>query len=548
MLATTWYAWWVKYAWQHDLSPQFVPIIAAPFGIDLSKDITRNISLSFANYPLLVLTFAVDEIFAYNFLMLFTFPMAGMAMYFLTYYFTRHKWASFFAGLAFAFCPYHFAHASHITLANIQWMPLFVLFLFKTHDKRTFANAALCGLFFALTLLSDTYYGYFMLILAIAFIGYKTFRKLFFRKRVSFAPKTGFIKNISLIATAGFIGAVVCFLYVFPLLKAYLVKSDGGLTLHNYVRNIRILYDYSAKLFSYIIPASNHPLFGSFTYNLRDSIFYGDLQEGTLYLGLTTIFLSIFGFRFWKNNKRHQITDLKEKEKYNFYLNFFAFLAIAAFSFSLSPEFMLFGKEIKMPSYYFFQILPFFRSIARFGIVVLLSLCVLAGFGFKFITERISGKGRKIAVGTLLIGLLLFEFANIPPFRTSVISKSEDFSQWLKSQQEVLLVAEYPLDNDVEYFFNQRIHQKKLVNGAIPNTEAYSAKEKIEDLLKPGTVKILKDFGVDFVILHIDKYKERSRHDQILEEMNNFEKKYGLILVKDFDNTKVYKIKRDSKR
>ena len=135
LVETLWYAWWVKYAWQHDLDCQFVSIIACPYGIDLSRDIAKNIGLQFANYPLLLLTLMQNEIFAYNFIMLMTFPLAGLAMYLLAVYLTRNKWASFIAGLAYAFCPYHFAHASHITLANIQWMPLFIYF-FLNYIKR----------------------------------------------------------------------------------------------------------------------------------------------------------------------------------------------------------------------------------------------------------------------------------------------------------------------------------------------------------------------------------------------------------------------------
>jgi hypothetical protein len=578
LLEALWYAWWVKYAWQHNLSPQFVPIIASPFGIDLSQDITKNISLSFANYPLLILTILVDEIFAYNFIILLTFPFAGLTMYFLAYYFTKNKWASFFSGLAFAFCPYHFAHASHITLANIQWMPLFVLFLFKLHNERTFTNATLCGLFFALTLLSDTYYGYFMLVLTATFVIFKLFQKLFNRKSatsrgfpwlrprletksrteasaprrasrdemIRFTPRVGFLKNSLLLLMAIFVAALVSFPYVSPILKSYIFKNETTFSLQRYTRDIGELYKYSAKLPNYILPASNHPVFGSFTQSLKESIFYGDLQEGSLYLGLITIFLAIFGYRFWKNREKLQIQNVIEKEQIDFSIKFFAVLAVVAFLFSLSPKFMIFGTYIKLPSYYVFQIFPFFRAIARFGIVVMLSLSILAGFGFKFLIERQRNFWKKIAVGCVLVLILLFEFANIPPFRTTEIGKAPKVYQWLKSQEGEFLVVEYPMEEDdtIEYFFNQRIHQKKLVNGALPKTEAYSVKEKIVDILKPGTTKILKELGVKYVILHLSRYNEKSERNDILKELNNFDKKYGLILVEDFGDTKVFKLRK----
>lgn len=544
LLEALWYAWWVKYAWQNDLSPQFVPIVAAPFGIDLSKDITKNISLSFANYPLLVLTVLADEIFAYNFIMLFTFPLAGMAMYLMTYYFTRHKWGSFFAGLAFAFCPYHFAHASHITLANIQWIPLYVLFLFKLHNERTYANALLCGLFFALTFLSDTYYGYFMLVLTAAFIIFKLFQKIFFKKE-RFAPQAGFFKNFSLIASALTVAVLVCFPYIYPILKSYFFNNTAVISLHGYVRKIDDLYPYSYKVFNYFLPSPNHPVLGSVTRKLVGSIFYGEsLQEHSLYLGLSTIFLGIFGYRFWKKTKKNQIHDTAEKRRTDFAVDFFVFLIIVAFLFSLAPTFLIFGRVIKLPSYYVYQVLPFFRAIARFGIVVMLALCVLAAFGFMFMVEKFRSVWKKTMVICFLFFILLFEFTNIPPFKTTQIGNAPEVYRWLEKQDPRAIVVEYPLGNDVEYIFYQRVHKKRLVNGALPGTEAFSVKEKIEDIDKPGVCEILKQMGVTYVILHLNRYEEGSKRAAIAGKINDFEKMYGLVMIREFNGIKVFEIKK----
>ena len=546
LLETLWYVWWAKYAWQYDLSSQFVPIIAVPFGIDLSQDIAKNISLSFANYPLLMLTVLTDEIFAYNFIMLLTFPLAGMAMYLLTYYFTKSRWGSFFAGLAFSFCPYHFAHASHITLANIQWMPLFVLFLFKMHNERTYLSATLCGLFFALTLLSDTYYGFFMLVLAGTFVIFKLFRRLI-HKRANFVPHTGFFKNLSLIVIAVFVAVLIWFPYIFPILRSYLFENGAGLSLQKYIRDISQLYIYSTKMFDYILPATNQPVFGSITQKFVGSIFYGEsVQEHSLYLGLVTIFLAFFGYRFWQDRKKMQVQDVAERRRLDFSIKFFASLAIVAFLFSLSPTFMILGRHIKMPSYYVFQVLPFFRAIARFGIIVILALCVLAGFGFKFLIERLNNPLKKTTVKYSLIFLLVFEFMNIPPFRTTDIGNVPEVYLWLKDQNEKSIVIEYPLGNDVEYIFYQRVHKKRLVNGALPKTEAYSIAEKIKDITKPGTTDILRKLDVEFVILHLDSDDyQQSEQLVIMKELDNFDKKYGLVLIKEFNGTKVFKLRKD---
>jgi hypothetical protein len=555
LLETLWYAWWVKYAWQHDLDCQFVSIVASPYGIDLSQDIAKNIGLSFANYPLLLLTLLNNEIFAYNLIMLSTFPLAGLAMYLLAFYLTKNKWASVIAGLAYAFCPYHFAHASHITLANIQWMPLFLLFLFKLHKQRSYTDAFLCGLFFALTLLSDTYYGYFMLIAAATFFIFMLVRKLF-RKighlhEINFTAQVGFLKNIGLLAVSVVTASVVCFPYIWPLLKSFVFSKDQGLILSSYTRDIGELHTNSAKIFNYILPTADHPLFGVFAGRMEGSLFYGEnLQEHSLYLGIIVIILSIYAYNKWKNSKRAEITDLKEREERDYSIKFFMTLAAVSFLFSLAPIYIIFGLEIKLPSYYIYNIIPFFRAIGRFGIVLMLSLSVLMAFGLKFIFDKCYNNKLKKALIILFSVIVIFEFINIPPLKTTDIGASEEVYYWLKDRPADVLVAEYPLEEDdtVVYLFNQRVHNKCLINGAPKETEAYSMTEKIVDILDAQTSRYLAVLGVDYVIVHFDKYTQLSEKKKVKDKLGDNPALYGLVLEKDFGKTKVYKLRESLNR
>ncbi len=555
LVETLWYAWWVKYAWQHDLDCQFVSIVACPYGIDLSRDIAKNIGLQFANYPLLLLTLLQNEIFAYNFIMLATFPLAGLAMYLLAVYLTKNKWASFVAGLAYAFCPYHFAHASHITLANIQWMPLFILFLFKLHKERRYSNAVLCGLFFALTLLSDTYYGYFMLVTAATFFIFMLARKLF-RKikklhRINFTPQVGIIKNIGVLCITIFTASLICFPYIFPILNSYLSK-DGKLsvletTYHR--KNIGELRASSAGILNYILPSPDHPVFGFFSGRLDGSLFYGEnSQEYNLFLGFFVIIMSFWAFRFWRSSKKSEAAraDVKKAEEMDFSIKFFMTLAVVAFLFSLYPVFVLFGKELWLPSAYIYYIVPFFRSIGRFGIVLMLAFSVLMAFGIKFLLERINLAKAKVGLAILFAIIVIFEFVNFPPFKATDIGVRESVYFWLKEQPTDILVVEYPIEEDdtVEYFFNQRLHQKKLVNGALRETEAYSTNEKIRDILAPQTKVILNRLGVSYVIVHFSKYTQLSEKENVKAELLKSSESYGLIEEKNFGDTKVYRIKK----
>jgi len=149
-------------------------------------------------------------------------------------------------------------------------------------------------------------------------------------------------------------------------------------------------------------------------------------------------------------------------------------------------------------------------------------------------------KRKLAAYGCILF--IIFEFANVPPFKTTNIGDAPEVYRWLKEQNEEALVVEYPIGNDVEYIFYQRVHKKRLVNGALKGTEAYSATEKIVDILKPGTSGILEKLGVTYVIVHLDRYNEKSERVEIMKKLDEFDKAYGLELIKDFGNIKVFKI------
>ena len=549
LLEALWYAWWIKYAWQHEINPHNVEIIAVPHHVDLSQDITKNIGLSFANYPLLLLTLVKNEIFAYNFIMLSTFPLAGIAMYFLAVYLTKNKWASFMAGAAYAFCPYHFAHASHITLANIQWMPLFILFLIKMHDERTFFSAFWCGLFLALTLLSDTYYGYFMLVASATFFFYMLIRKILrwikHRDLEYFSPKTSVLKNIGLISTSLASAAFFCYPYLYPIIKSFLFAPGAQFSLQRWVRDIKDLHTYSARPLNYTLPAVKHPIFGSFTENFKDAIFYGEgFQEHTLYLSWTVMILAVYAYRKWRNSKNILAHSVLDKQRTSFYLKYFATLSIVALIFSLPPEFIIFGVKIYLPSYYVFNIVPFFRAISRFGIVIMLSLSVMAAYGLDFLTRRFRKKYLKIGVSLGICGLILFEFLNFPPYHAVDIQKTEPVYEWLKEQPGELIIVEYPIEEDdtIEYLFNQRTHRKKLVNGALKGTEGYALTEKIVDIADENTVEVLSNIGVDYVILHLERYNQPSEREKLIDELPDFKDEYGLIKVEEFNSTKVYKI------
>jgi hypothetical protein len=220
----------------------------------------------------------------------------------------------------------------------------------------------------------------------------------------------------------------------------------------------------------------------------------------------------------------------------DFYIGFFVFLAIVAWFFSQPPWWKFGPLKIFMPSFFMYKILPMYRAYCRFGIVVMLAVAVLAGFGLKFILERFKSQKTKIALTCLFSGLVLFEFWNYPPFKVIDVSKVPAVYYWLKEQPGDFAIAEYPLDADssnVMYLFYQTKHEKKIINGSNPGTFANNFAQTITRLSDSNTAATLKWMRVKYVLVHKEEYLKTELVEEI-EEFNKIPLNAGLKLIKTF--------------
>ncbi len=562
-LGSVWRIWWYKFSWGHHISSRFITVIAHPFGVDLSQEIS---SIPF-NYLVFFITLLSNEIFTYNFILLLSFLLAAITMYFLVYHLTRNKGASTVAGVLYAFCPWHFAHAGqHLSLASIQWLPLYALFLFKLFNKRTYKNAFLCALGFSLVFLTDFSYVFLISVLTAAFILWGLWFSLGPNRR--FHPtssKVSLLKTSTVILVTFLIALTMILPFTYSIFKTALTlpKVESMATL-GYIKPFRDLTSNSARPLGYLLPSRNNPFFGRFTKRFIESPFYGGHPtEHTLYLGWVGIVLSIVAIRNWRRksklvnkltsrqvNKltRKQVDKLTSKQvdpllvtRCQKGVSFFLFAAIVALIFSHSPYTEIGNFRILFPSYFMYKIAPMFRCYARFGIVVMLCVSVLAGIGFASILKRIkSAKKRRVLLSIILL-LVFIEFAPVLPAPMVNAVNPPPVYEWLAKEGGDFTIAEYPMENNQEYLFWQRIHQKRLVNGAQSGTYADEVRKEIVDILKPETPGILSYLGAKYVILHPDKYL-KSEDVPVIGEVPDVSKQKGLRLVKTFEEARVYEV------
>lgn len=183
-----------------------------------------------------------------------------------------------------------------------------------------------------------------------------------------------------------------------------------------------------------------------------------------------------------------------------------------------------------------YKLLPMFRAYCRFGIVLMLAVAVLAGFGLKLILERCKTRKARLAVVAICSALALFEFWNYPPFKVIDVSKAPAAYYWIKDQPGDFVIAEYPLDADSPndmYKFYQTVHGKKIINGTIPGTPAYQAAQRMIKLSRPDTASTLKKMGVKYVLVHQEQYI-RTGLIEDKEELGMVPGNPGLKFVKSF--------------
>ncbi|MFH1202701.1 MAG: hypothetical protein V1674_07485 [Candidatus Omnitrophota bacterium] len=553
--ASPWFYWCFKYALTHHQDLRQNNMIVHPFGV---KNILPSL-LPFCQVPLKLFTILVNEIFAYNLILLLSFILSGLTMYCLSFYLTKNRLASLVVGIIYGFCPYHFNKAfEHYTLALIEWMPLYILLLLLLRQKWSIGHCLMAALALVMVVLSEPHYGYMMSVFTFCFAVFillKGWREKIASKELIFRD----LKVIGRIFIMTAISICIIFIAVYPLvIKAFNPhpKSADFLSTELHSRPLKYLFSQSARPLSYLLPASTHPIFGGFTKSMFGSFLYGrNSIEQTLYLGWVPLILAFAAFKYRKKNKalREARGERRETDNVNFYIELFSFSALVAFLFSFPPYINLGLFKIYFPSYFMHKILPMFRAYARFGILVMLCVSVLAGFGLKFILEKIKTSRTKVVFTFFISCLVLFEFTTIPPFHATDLSKNiPEVYSWLKDQKGDLVIAEYPLGEsgigetyiNLDYLLYQRIHQKRLINGAVPGTYAFKIRDKILRITDPGVPSALSWLGVKYVILHLEVYKsgmDRLASD-VIGEVPDLKKFNGFKLVRQFKDTEVYEI------
>lgn len=553
-LGIIWDFWWVKYAHARHLPVNMISIVAVPFGMKQNLGSVDPLAV----WSLRAASIATTETVAYNLFILVSYLAAAIAMYYLARRITGSRPAGAFAGFVFAFSPYMLMQGKeHIALLTVFWMPVFFYFLLRAWKERTALMYVLSVVSFVLMGLTSYHYGLIGGILAAVFVlsvwlmG-KPWRRL--RQR-------SFVRSV--------LPGLLVVLAVAALVAVALLRKQWQ------AKDIANLYYYSGRPWDYFIPHAEAYVLGGVTGSFVKSNLHGSfLSENSLFLGFVPMALGVYClYCSWRGGRREAGALAEEavqeegvpKEggsgetvtagplmmEDRRLAAGLAISAAACFLVSMPPSFELFGLKIYLPSYLLHKFVPQVRAYARFGMGVMFCVALLAAGGLAMLLEKKWFSAQKAAVTAVLCVVVLLEFSIVPPFRSLETGNVTDYDRWLRANVGESAVAFYPFYyaddfRNYGYFFEQRHHSRKILNGYVPGTEAEKLRQGILGITDPETPRILKTLQCDYVVVFPDLYLEGGHMnytDRIAIDTDAFPP--ALEKVKEFPDCVIYENKAE---
>jgi hypothetical protein len=469
-------------------------LLAVPF----NKAVISSGSIPVLRLIMDIPTAFFGEIVAHNIVILLSFSLTSFTSYLLIYYLLRRSLPAFVGGLIFGFCPgvVMSAVAGHLSFTFNMFIPLFLLALFNNSKKRTLVSAFYVALSYALLTLTSLYFGFFSLFIALLFVIYD------YLTSKDCIPKRLLFNYIF----AALIAFVMIIPFQFEIILHIISTSHVELATTGRIHEYKRLISSAASVLDYLLPSIDHPVLGRFIGDMIGiHLQSGNLFARTLYLGFTPLLLSLAGFFLW--SKRHYSLESRR------YFLFFSAGAVLMIFFSLPP--FIYWGYIKVPtlSHFMYGIAPMFRVYARFGILANLFMAVTAAVVLSELSDRIE-KAKYVLLLTALLPALIFEYWSVPPYYAKDVSETPAVYQWLAGEPDDTIIAEYPMmeynkASFYTYLFWQRIHRKRMVNGAAPlNKEAWDFYQQVKDLSSDETPQLLRTAGVRYIIIHKKIYQD----------------------------------------
>ncbi len=481
-----WNMWWFKTSLL-DLhrNPYYTTYLHHPDGVSLLFQ-TFNPFNGLISIPL---QFLFNMETTYNLIVIFSFIMSGISMYLLARYLIKNRLAAFIAGCIYTFCPFHFAHGlGHLQLIAMEWMPLYILYMIKTHREGGWKNGVLAGVFLILTSLCSWYY--------MIYSGFITLIYLIYHLIVNRASIIN--KNFG----RDFLVLSVTFLvFMAPLLgpMLYTKMTQEFVGEHN-------PEDWSADLTSFFVP-SGISTYGKAWFTPVWSNWVGNTAENSNYIGYVVLVLSIFALIKCRDAR------------------FWGVVALFAFIMALGPYLRVMGKQyrlVPLPYHLLHRYVPIFSFTGvpeRFDLMFKFSLAIIVGYAVSWMYNKFGSVRIRYGFIVLVSVFVIMEYLAVPYVQKKV--EVSEFYREMAEDEDVYGVMDIPSGAVTLYLAT--IHRKPLVGGYVsrPSQKALSFLKEtpvIKDLMGEGKTEsedmagtareIFSTHNIRYIITHDNAYKD----------------------------------------
>ncbi len=521
---------WYEKAWfELGISPFFHPWLNYPQGWNLASTDTSLATTLFG----LPVSLLVGPTFGYNFAMLVTFILSGLAMYYWVRRLTGSTAAGLVAGTIYAFLPYHMAHflIGHLNLSGTQWFPLYFMGLYDllrspsqgapskgTPLRQRIGPVIVTAVSLGLIALTSMHYLLMTAVISVVFVlaylvlvDWKRLRQWVYWRVLG-------IKLLSF----GLASLPLVLLAALPFIGLY---SQGGLA----TRAVSYASMYSASPTDFVLPSTQHWLFGEWVGAHFDRSLW---IEATFYIGAVALVLAVIAWLKRANSPHASLL------KIGLVIIVVAFILALGTDFHWNnqrvevpvPAFLqgALGREeapIPLPAYLLFKFVPFYskmRAVMRMGVYVLIFTSLMAGLGAAWLLGK-AGPKRALPLAVLLIGLVWLDFYPGPYQQFDVVS-ARPVDAWLAQQPGQGAVAQFPAIQleDQDQVYNTLMHGKPYIGGffSANQPEQYLRIRPVLDSF-PSTegASLLRELGVQWALFDTRRYPDFDAIKQQVEAL-----------------------------
>jgi len=429
-----------------------------------------------------------DALLVLNILVVASFPVTALSGDLLGRYLTHSRVGGFMVGTAYAFTAYRFEHVIHLQLLQSWTLALAYLGLEMSIRERRRRGPLLWA--FAVVAAAFTSLNYLLLLVIT--------QPIYLVTRIAFATdRRALLVRLRGLIVLGVVTAGLIGIAVIPYV---------ALRLQGYERTLAATFPFSARAIDYLVPAADsvalHPLFA--LHPPRTGIDERELFPGGVIIA-AALLGGIAAIVMRRTAHLLQIAPWVAAGGFAFLFSFGPYLWPDT---AAAPSNT--GTLISLPYRYLARplLLESLRSPARFGVIVLLAVAVIAAFAVVRVLTRLKRPWlRMMVVAALGLGMAVEYSVSIPVEQVAWGSRLPPVYAWLRQQAPGPVVELPGAGVEVSYYLlASTVDGHPRINGwsGFTPRDHVAIGRPVTAASLPGWLAVARTLGAEYLVVHAD--------------------------------------------